>query len=518
VIDFSVAADGMTTRAISWAAVSSKPQADRESLHDQHRLNHALAEALGWEIVEDITVPGESRSYHRLSEATANLEAYQRLTEHAEGGHISWLIVKSRDRLARTRRLNREVADYLQDHNIRVYSRTMPPANTEQRTESDVWGEAIESGYSEAEILRLKQRREMGMQARVRAGKIPGTPPWGFRRIADERGNVSHVFADPRAEEAVRFAITRYQAGISLLRIVAEARKKGIKTARGQESGMGTVRQTVFQPAYYSLAAWGKRRTSRKNGKKHTTRVPIEDWLIAEGNFDAPFTPDDWRATVEEFRRRATEHPRRRGTKYPLSGILWCGHCGRPMSGSNNKGRRYYRCGHNFDAENRIPSKRHHIRVPKAHLQLGEHLRHLMLQADWLSALSEHQPEGPDQSERALLLEQGDALARRRRPFTDGYEAGATKLADFSDGITQIDREEAALDKRIARLDNELVHPQAREDWLTLVQERIVALPDTLSSDLSPTDADKLRKVATVLWKRIIVEDRRVVRAEWRSP
>ena len=76
------------TNAISWAAVSSKPQAERESLHDQHRLNHALAEALDWQIVADITVPGESRSYHRLSDAQEHIEAYQQLGEFVPSGAV----------------------------------------------------------------------------------------------------------------------------------------------------------------------------------------------------------------------------------------------------------------------------------------------------------------------------------------------------------------------------------------------------------------------------------------------
>ena len=94
----------MTIRAFSWAAVSSKPQAEGESLHDQHRLNHALSEALEWEILCDLTVPGETRSYYRLEEAVENLEAYQQLVKLAEGGSIDWLVCKSRDRLARTRK------------------------------------------------------------------------------------------------------------------------------------------------------------------------------------------------------------------------------------------------------------------------------------------------------------------------------------------------------------------------------------------------------------------------------
>ena len=42
-----------------------------------------------------------------------------------------------------TRRLNHEVADYLQDCGVRVYSRALPFACTEERTEGDVWGTSI---------------------------------------------------------------------------------------------------------------------------------------------------------------------------------------------------------------------------------------------------------------------------------------------------------------------------------------------------------------------------------------
>ena len=65
----------MTTPAISWAAVSSKPQTEREPRHDQHRLNRELPGILGWQIVAGITVIGRSRSDHRLEDAIANVEA-----------------------------------------------------------------------------------------------------------------------------------------------------------------------------------------------------------------------------------------------------------------------------------------------------------------------------------------------------------------------------------------------------------------------------------------------------------
>jgi hypothetical protein len=133
----------MSTRAISWAAVSSRPQAQRESLHEQYRLNHALAEALSWDVGEEITVPGQSRSYYRLSDTHANIEAYPRLMQPVQAGTLDWVICKDRTGLGRTRRLNREVADCLQDHGVRGCSRALPPASIEERTEGDVWGEPI---------------------------------------------------------------------------------------------------------------------------------------------------------------------------------------------------------------------------------------------------------------------------------------------------------------------------------------------------------------------------------------
>ena len=42
----------MITRATFWAVISSGSQAERESLHDYHRLNHALAEALDWDVMD----------------------------------------------------------------------------------------------------------------------------------------------------------------------------------------------------------------------------------------------------------------------------------------------------------------------------------------------------------------------------------------------------------------------------------------------------------------------------------
>ena len=504
------------THAISWAAVSSKPQAERESLHDQHRLNHALAEALDWDVLADITVAGESRSYHRLSEATENVEAYGQLKEAAQTLNGGWLIIKDRSRLARTRRLNREVADFLQDHNVRVYSRAMPPASLEERTESEVWGEAVEGGLSEVEVMRLKQRREMGMQARIRRGRMPSTLPWGFVRVADGQGDIRAVFDDPRAEEAVRFAVTRYQAGISVMRILQQAGH--LRTATGLPWERQTVRAIVMNPNYYGLVAYGKRRTWHQNGKRHTKRLPPTEWLIAEAQFDAPFTPADWRATMAEYERRRNEHPRRRGTSYPLSGIVWCEECEREMCGSGIKGVPYYRCSVAWDAGPGY-STRHYFRLAELHRQLAEYLLDFYRDPDWLSAIAETAPDNETglAHKKDLLMEQADDLLRRRKRWMDAYEDGAIELGDFSQRIQGLDGQEADLSRRLTAVDAAMRDEQRQADFLAYARQEMVHLPERLACDLSPSESDQLRAVAFRLFKRIQVRDKQIRRVVWKQ-
>ncbi len=500
------------THAISWAAVSSKPQAERESLDDQHRLNHALAEALDWDIVADITVPGESRSYHRLKDALQNVEAYSLLAEYAQSANIDWLIVKDRTRLARTRRLNREVADFLQDHNIRVYSRAMPPADFQERTESDVWGEVVEGGLSEVEVMRLKQRREMGMQGRVKRGKIPSTLPWGFRRDGPDQV----AFDDPQAEEVIRYVIDSYQAGITLNRIVGQAKTDELATPRGGDWRLTTVTRIVLQPCYYGLVAYGKRRTVHEEGRRISRRMPFGEWLMAEADFDSPYTPDDWRITMAEYERRREEHPRRRGTAYPLSGIAWCKICDLPMNGSRSNTRRYYRCQPPWESD--IGRRRHHIALFDLHAHLAEHIREVAHAPGFLSALVES--TSPDESaahERGLLLEQADELLRRRTRWMDAYEDGAISLSDFSERVTTLDQEQDAVDARLAQADDLLARAQRQEDFTTYVREKLHELPDLLSPDVTPAQTDMLRAIASRIFRRIYVLEDGTIDVEWNT-
>jgi len=453
-----------------------------------------------------------------MADAQANLEAYQQLHDLTTAGAFDWLICKDRSRLARTLRLNQEVAAFLEDHGIRIYSRAFPPANIQERSEADIWGKGIEGTYAEVEIERLKRRREMGMQARTRRGEFPNRLPWGFSRAVSPDGKESKVvFSDARAEEAVRFAISRFQQGISKLRIVEESHIDGLRSPLGQPWRLQTVDDIVFQPAYYGLVAYGRRRGVTEDGRRKMKRLPFEEWTIAKGNFEAPFTPQDWEATLQENERRRKEHPRRRSSCFPLSGIAWCLPCDTPMTGTTTRGRfHYYRCtpqswGRGHDAQ----PHRHHMPDGKLHRQMFDYMAKLASEPATLQALLEQQPkpEWDLQARHKGLTAQLAQCEERRRRWYEAYEGKVIELADFARQLDEVDEEREAIDGRLKALEAKMQQAQKREDMSTVVAQALADLPEN-PEELSRRQREMLRKIFSDLFRRVYVEEKRIVGAE----
>lgn len=69
----------MSLRALLWAAVSSKPQLEGDSIDVQLADARRLATDTGMSIVGELTVPGHSRDYIFYQEAARDMEAYASL-------------------------------------------------------------------------------------------------------------------------------------------------------------------------------------------------------------------------------------------------------------------------------------------------------------------------------------------------------------------------------------------------------------------------------------------------------
>lgn len=148
---------------------------------------------------------------------------------------------------------------------------------------------------------------------RVRAeGRPWGVPPFGYIR-----GPEPHTWAPERSSASVvRGIFDDYRAGKSANAIAHSLNDRGVQTPRGREWKGQAIGKLLDNAAYAGLSV-------------------LDDELVP-----AQWEPLVERDTWEAVRRRRETDPRRWGNlgkprprnPYLLSGLMWCGLCGRKMT------------------------------------------------------------------------------------------------------------------------------------------------------------------------------------------
>jgi site-specific DNA recombinase len=150
--------------------------------------------------------------------------------------------------------------------------------------------------------------------------------------------------------EAVRFAFERFDsADIGLRDLARELEGKGYPSPTGKGWTHHNVGRLLRTSAYIGTArwgdtAWGKYHTARGedivstngNGKhRGRRRKPQEDAIAVEGAHEG-IVPVALFNRVQRKLPRPSEKPYqpRRRSDYPLAGLIFCEHCGKPMYGN----------------------------------------------------------------------------------------------------------------------------------------------------------------------------------------
>jgi DNA invertase Pin-like site-specific DNA recombinase len=155
----------------------------------------------------------------------------------------------------------------------------------------------------------------------VRAQGRPwgGRPPFGYERHASER---TYVINEQRAE-IVRRTFDLYGAGASLYEIARRLNRRGDLRPSGAEWRPQQIGRVLDNPAYPALC--------------------VVDDKIIDAVWDPIVSRAQWEA-VRERRRRDVRRTRQlrvaKGGPYLLSGLLFCGHCGRKLHHRSRKNTR----------------------------------------------------------------------------------------------------------------------------------------------------------------------------------
>ncbi len=348
--------------AAIYARVSSKQQADSNTIASQLEALRARVEADGWRLEPELCFTDEG-----YSGSTLLRPALERLRDQAAVSSFDRLYVHSPDRLSRRYAYQVLLVDELQRQGIQiVFLNHDIGQSPEENLLLQVQGVVAE--YERAKIL---ERSRRGKRQRAKEGTVNVLcgAPYGYRYIGKyEGGGQARYEVNEAQAEVVRQIFTWVALDrCSIGEVSRRLRDRDIPSPRAKNYwDRTTVWAILKNPAYTGQARFGKTRVGPQRPRLRSQRgkpaqprnessvydTPVEDQIaipvpaiVEEAVFAAVAEQ------LAENRRRRRE--RRSGSRYLLQGLLVCEKCGyayygKPLSVSSRKGKSreyaYYRC------------------------------------------------------------------------------------------------------------------------------------------------------------------------------
>ena len=291
----------------------------RFSSHKQQELSieGQLGVCMEYAQKHNITVVGEYIDRAR-SARTENRNDFRRLIRDATTGVVDCVLVWRYDRFFRNRAESALYRKQLEAAGVHLISVTefIPDGSAGIITQGMI--ETVAEYFS----AKLSEDTIRGMNKAAEHFQVTGPPALGYRSGPDKQFQI-----DPVGAEVVKRIFEWYDSGQSMRQLVKILNEEGHKTARGKPFTSSTFSTILRNKKYIGIYEYGE--------IYQTGAVPriIEDELFFR------------------VQRKMDMHQHRPGAykaevPYLLSGKLFCGLCGSPMTGtagtSRNKTRYHY--------------------------------------------------------------------------------------------------------------------------------------------------------------------------------
>ncbi len=194
---------------------------------------------------------------------------------------------------------------------------------------------------SEMERERAKQRTYDAMLRKAKAGHVTGGKVYGYdnREVLSAEGHRLHVLrvVNPREAELVRQIFDMYAGGLGITRIAKRLNAESVPAPRQSPRGWAptAVREILHRPLYKGEIVWNQLQKIIRGGTKKRRERDEKDWI----RLDAPdlriVPPDLWdtvQARVAKTKGTGRSAFRDQDSKYLLTGMARCAHCGGPMT------------------------------------------------------------------------------------------------------------------------------------------------------------------------------------------
>ena len=246
------------------------------------------------------------------------------------------ILVYKYSRFARSREDSIVYKALLKKSGVQLISITEPVEDTAMGRFMQSIIECMDEFYSE----NLGEEVTRGMrESAARGFYLHCHPPYGYRKIKVSDGGKERAKLDIDEFQS-RVVASIFEAvinGKGLIEIVKGLNSKGIAGPKGNTWGKTTVHKILSNEIYTGTMIWGQ------NSKRGLPPVRADNACLAIVDGET------FRRVQSLLRGRsfARVHPQRISSRYLLSGIAHCGHCGKALIGAEAKSGRfaYYVCG-----------------------------------------------------------------------------------------------------------------------------------------------------------------------------
>ncbi len=311
-------------RVIIYARYSSDNQR-YESITAQIRACREYAERKGYIVVAIYTDEAKTGT-------NDNRPQFLKMIDDIKGGLVEAdiLLIHKLDRFARNRYDSAIYRRQLSLCGVRIESVI---ENFNDSPESSLL-ESLLEGLNEYYSKNLAREVNKGMkETALQAKHTGGQPPLGYDVTSD-----GHYVINLNQAESIKLIFEMYANNYSYRDITAELNQRGFKTRSGMPFGNNSLHDILRNPKYSGVYVFNAKTSKTADGRRnnHSLKNP-EDIIIIPNAMPALVTQE----LFDKVQKRMDGHAQQNGrfkaqVVYLLSGLIYCGECGRRMTGTSS--------------------------------------------------------------------------------------------------------------------------------------------------------------------------------------
>lgn len=249
-------------------------------------------------------------------------EQFQRLLSDCRSGKIDHIITKSISRLARNTVTLLETVRELKALGISVY---FEEQNIDTATADGELMLSILASYAQEESLSNSENMKWRIHSNFQNGLAWNPTLLGYRYD----GGTYHI--EPTEAETVRLIFDSYLEGMGATAIAKMLNESTAVSRFGNGWGQRSIMQILQNYTYTGNLMLQKTFSENHLTKKKRYNQGELPMYHIQDSHEAIISLAQFNAVREEIRRRAEKHskPHRNKGKYPFSGMLVCGNCGK---------------------------------------------------------------------------------------------------------------------------------------------------------------------------------------------